>query len=270
MEARVHDLADGAPDGPACRGVDASTMTKGYVSLIDKAATIAAIVHRRQHRKATSVPYFVHPAQVALILARHGYPDILQAAGMLHDVLEDADPDDAETRRVLADLFGGLDDDASDAHAYRRALAACLRREVGPAVVTLVEAVSEVKTDALGRKLPWPERKRQALAHYGDAATPDDVLVLKSADVLHNAQSIRQGLEAEGLSVMNRFNATADQTLKNYVALSEVIQRRLSSPRHASLVGELRAAVDQLRLVLQQQLDDMRGRVAAVAGDATP
>jgi (p)ppGpp synthase/HD superfamily hydrolase len=167
MEARVHDLADGAPDGPACRGVDASTMTKGY-SLIDKAATIAAIVHRRQHRKATSVPYFVHPAQVALILARHGYPDILQAAGMLHDVLEDADPDDAETRRVLADLFGGLDDDASDAHAYRRALAACLRREVGPAVVTLVEAVSEVKTDR------WPQllkRKRQALA-IRDAATP--------------------------------------------------------------------------------------------------
>lgn len=244
-------------------------MIKGYAPLIDKAATIAAIVHRKQVRKTTSIPYFMHPAQVALILARHGYSDELQAAAMLHDVLEDADPTDVETRRILADTCGLVDEGGTDAHAYRRSLSACLRRVVGDAVVALVEAVSELKTDALGRDLPWHERKRHALAHYGDVSTPDDVLVLKAADLLHNSQSIRQGLESEGLKVMDRFKATADQTLKNYVELSDVIGRRLGAPRHASIVGELRASVAQLRLVLMQQLDDMRQRVASVTGDTT-
>lgn len=243
-------------------------MTKGYSALIDRAATIAAIVHRRQVRKTTSIPYFMHPAQVALILARHGYSDDLQAAAMLHDVLEDADEHDLETRKILVEMFGALDEAGSDAHGFRRALAGCLRREVGNTVVALIEAVSEVKTYADGRRVSWADRKRLSLAHYDDVATPDDVLVLKAADLLHNVQSIRHGLETEGLSVMDRFNGTADQTLKNYTSLAEIIGRRLAAPRHASIVGEMRAAVEQLRAVLLQQLDDMRGRVAAVAGDS--
>ena len=245
-------------------------MTKGYSTLIDKAATIGAIVHRRQVRKTTSIPYFMHPAQVALILARHGYSDELQAAALLHDVLEDADEHDTETRKILVDAYGAFDDGSHDSHAFRRALAACLRREVGDTIVSLIEAVSEVKTYGDGRRIQWPERKRLSRAHYDDPLTPDDVLVLKAADLLHNVQSIRHALELHGLSVMDRFNGTADQTLQNYTALTEIITRRLASPRHASLVGEMQAAVLALRAVLLQQLDDMRGRVAAVTPAAAP
>ena len=103
--------------------------------------------------------------------------------------------------------------------------------------------MSEVKTYGGGRRVPWPERKRLSLSHYGDPLTPDEVLVLKAADVLHNVQSIRHALELQGLSVMDRFNGTADQTIQNHTALAEIIARRLASPRHASLVSEMQAAV---------------------------
>ncbi len=243
-------------------------MTKGYSTLIDKAATIAAIVHRRQVRKTTSIPYFMHPAHVALILARHGYPDELQAAALLHDVLEDADEHDLETRKILAGMYTAFDDSSSDPQAFRRALSACLRREVGDTVVSFIEAVSDVTTYANGRRIPWPERKRIALAHYDDALTPDEVLVLKGADVLHNVQSIRQALETQGLSAMHRFSGTPDQTVQDYAAVSGIIARRLATARHASLVGEMQAAVLALQTLLLQLLDDMRGRVAAVSADA--
>ncbi len=59
--------------------------------------------HAGQLRKGTDLPYIVHPEGVATILARH-YPgrDDLEAAGWLHDVLEDT----ATTREELGARFG--------------------------------------------------------------------------------------------------------------------------------------------------------------------
>lgn len=67
------------------------------------AAAFARDRHAGQLRKGTDVPYIVHPAGVAAILARH-YPDRdeLVAAGWLHDTLEDTDT----TADEIATAFG--------------------------------------------------------------------------------------------------------------------------------------------------------------------
>ena len=59
--------------------------------------------HAGQLRTGTDIPYLVHPAGVAAILARH-YPgrDDLEAAGWLHDTLEDT----ATTSGELKARFG--------------------------------------------------------------------------------------------------------------------------------------------------------------------
>jgi (p)ppGpp synthase/HD superfamily hydrolase len=51
----------------------------------------AAVWHRDQRRKYPSgdVPYVSHLAGVASILSRHGFPEHVVAAGVLHDALED-------------------------------------------------------------------------------------------------------------------------------------------------------------------------------------
>jgi (p)ppGpp synthase/HD superfamily hydrolase len=61
-------------------------------SLVARAATFAVRAHEGQSRKGTGFPYVTHPIGVAHIL-RDYYPDdeALEAAGYLHDVLEDTD-----------------------------------------------------------------------------------------------------------------------------------------------------------------------------------
>ena len=77
-------------------------------SIVARAATYAVRAHEGQVRKGTGFPYVVHPIGVAHIL-RDYYPDdeSLEAAGYLHDVLEDTDTPE----QFLRDRFG---DDVAD------------------------------------------------------------------------------------------------------------------------------------------------------------
>ncbi|MBI5080739.1 MAG: bifunctional (p)ppGpp synthetase/guanosine-3',5'-bis(diphosphate) 3'-pyrophosphohydrolase, partial [Chloroflexi bacterium] len=48
-------------------------------TLLDSALTFAAVAHQNQKRKATNIPYVVHPVGVMLILIEFGEndPDLL-------------------------------------------------------------------------------------------------------------------------------------------------------------------------------------------------
>ena len=61
---------------------------------LDAAYKLAAIVHAKQMRKGTLIPYVAHPIHVASILARAGCSEDVVIAGVLHDVLEDGDETD--------------------------------------------------------------------------------------------------------------------------------------------------------------------------------
>lgn len=74
-----------------------------YESVVAEAASFAVRAHEGQYRKGTGFPYVVHPIGVAHIL-RDYYPgdDELEAAGYLHDVIEDCNVNYSH----LAKVFG--------------------------------------------------------------------------------------------------------------------------------------------------------------------
>lgn len=65
-------------------------MIKQYTTLAGEAAAFSVRAHEGQVRTGTQFPYVVHPIGVAHLLREH-YPDneYLEAAGYLHDVIED-------------------------------------------------------------------------------------------------------------------------------------------------------------------------------------
>ncbi len=84
-------------------GATVARPAEAETPLVVAAAAFARERHAGQSRKGTALPYIVHPEGVAAILGRC-YPgrDDLQAAGWLHDTLEDT----ATTRDELESRFG--------------------------------------------------------------------------------------------------------------------------------------------------------------------
>lgn len=60
-----------------------------YESIAAEAAAYAVVAHQHQFRKGTGFPYVVHPIGVAHILREYYDDEELEAAGYLHDILED-------------------------------------------------------------------------------------------------------------------------------------------------------------------------------------
>ena len=116
----------------------------------------AAVWHRDQRRKYPNadVPYVSHIAGVAAILSRHGFAEDVIVAGALHDVLEDC----GVTYDTLAATFGAN-------------------------VADLVRHVSEED-----KSLPWEERKRAYLEHFGKK--PWEAQAITLADKIDNFESI--------------------------------------------------------------------------------
>jgi (p)ppGpp synthase/HD superfamily hydrolase len=231
-----------------------------YSLRFDRALIVAAIVHEGQKRKGTVVPYVMHPFHVATILERHGYGETLGIAALLHDVLEDVDTTEKGVRTALREAFPALLGGApEDPGAFLAQLTQFLAEEFGPDVMALVQGVTEEKKEEGGRLIPWVERKRRQIEHYRSADTADDVVVLKAADVLHNARSITNDLRAHGLDTMRRFNGSAEDTLRYYGNLADVVQARLG--REHPLAHELWHAVRDMAHTLDEQFGSAHERV---------
>lgn len=173
----------------------------------------AAVAHRRHVRKLTDTPYFQHPAAVAWILDRAGFGEDVMIAGLLHDVIEDAEVSPEE----LASRFG-------------------------PKVARWVVYCSEVKNDAEGRKRPWIDRKRDHLAALEDAPVEARAVVL--ADKLHNLASIAFDQD-RGADVWSVFNADPERVFWYY---EETLKRcGTGDPRLERLAAECRERLDELK-----------------------
>lgn len=162
-----------------------------FSSKIQQAIQFAITAHSGQTRKGTNIPYITHPLSVALILVRAGAADDVVVSGILHDTVEDSD--------------GKVTEDT-------------LRTRFGPRVAELVMAVTE-----RDKSLPWEVRKQQALEHI--AAMDHDVLLVKSADVLHNLAEIERDVHEHGASVFERFNAPREKQLDRYAKLAAALRR---------------------------------------------
>lgn len=224
---------------PKANDEDSVTFEERY----EQALRIAAVVHAEDVRKGTRIPYITHVVHVSRLLQEYGASEAIVLAGLLHDVLEDAD-DNAVTRERLAAVFPGFEA-APGPDSLLEALVGLIDRHVGKDARRHAQAVSEQKVEG-GDPRPWKTRKLEQLAHLGSA--DEQVALLKGADTLHNITAIADDVETAGASVLTRFNASPDDLLWYYGSVVAVVVSRLT-PQHA-LSAALDMRLQRLRLAI--------------------
>jgi (p)ppGpp synthase/HD superfamily hydrolase len=125
-----------------------------------RALEFAAARHTGQRRVADHAPFILHPLEVAQLLRGRDYPDEVIAAGVLHDVIEDAGVGRVE-----------------------------LEERFGPHVAALVSAVSEPSPNG-----DYRERKA-ALRDAVSSAEPDAVAIY-AADKVAKLRELRMKIAA--------------------------------------------------------------------------
>ncbi len=134
--------------------------TKGERELIRKAYFFAKKAHEGQKRKSGE-PYFVHPFEVARILAETKLDPSTIIAGFLHDVLEDTDVIPEE-----------------------------IKKEFGQDVLNIVEGVTKITS--LNQKKKEDEDAENLIKLFLSAVEGDiRILLVKLADRLHNMRTLR-------------------------------------------------------------------------------
>lgn len=165
-----------------------------YGEKFERALVYASQLHQGQSRKGTHVPYITHLLAVAAIVGEHGGTEDEVVAALLHDAVEDQ----GGASRLVA-----------------------IRARFGETVAQIVEGCTD--TDETP-KPEWCVRKQRYIEHL--ASAPPSVLLVSSADKLHNARSILADFRVLGSSLWTRFNGGKEGTLWYYGALAEAFQGR--------------------------------------------
>lgn len=178
-------------------------------SLVDTAARIAAIAHKKQTRKQDGTPYIMHPAAVALMLAKHGFSDEVVAAALVHDVLEDTDfPEDV------------------------------LRSEMGEEVMAIVDAVTNEDS------LEWEAKKLKYIEAVRNGS--DGAKAVATADKIHNLRDLLRSLDQHGDTLWERFNRGKEKKLWFEEAMLAMLKETWQHPlvgEYGSLVKTFRQLI---------------------------
>lgn len=139
------------------------------MNLYERALKLAIMAHDGQTRKHDGSAYVAHPIMVARHVEAAGFSEMVVAAALVHDVLEDTTVTEAE-----------------------------LREQLGDEVVNIVTAVSE-DTD-----LPWEERKEKYVERV--VASGEAVWAVSVADKIHNAGDLIEFHTKAGPDAWKVFN----------------------------------------------------------------
>ncbi|MHB8870619.1 MAG: HD domain-containing protein [Thermoleophilia bacterium] len=163
----------------------------------DRALVYATHVHAGQVRKGTKIPYVAHPLAVAALVLEHGGGGDETIAALLHDAAEDQGGEER-----LADI----------------------RARFGERVADIVRACSD-DLPALGEeKREWRERKEAYLAHL--EVVDEGVLLVSSADKLHNARAILLDYREDGEDLWARFKGGREGTLWYYGEVVRILGKQ--------------------------------------------
>jgi GTP pyrophosphokinase len=193
-------------------------MTQNAVILgerFEQAVCLAMELHREQRRKGTSIPYASHLLAVTSLVLEAGANEDEAIAAVLHDSVEDCG---AELLPTLRERFG---------EAVADIVAGCTDSQVVP-------------------RPPWRERKESYLQHL-QTATPS-MLLVTSADKLHNARCILLDYRKHGEALWSRFAGGREGVLWYYGALVDA----LSALAPSTLVDELARTVSELKSLAAQ------------------
>lgn len=174
-------------------------------SLIERALVLALRAHEGHVRKDSPIPYIVHPLEVALILARHGFSDTVVAAALVHDTVED-------TPVTLEEI----------------------RRELGDEAAALVAPITHDDS------LSWDEKKKAYIESVRRA--PEEVRAISVADKIANAHSLIAAAREQGTAVWKHFNRGRDKKLWFEHAMLDMLRASWRHPlvdEYAKLVEKL-------------------------------
>ena len=190
---------------------------------ISAAFALAALVHEKQTRKSTDIPYISHPMAVAAQVAVWGGSEDQFIAALLHDVVEDGG---AQYMPVIEEHFGKH-------------------------VLDLVMACSDAAPQRGQPKGAWIERKEKYIANLRSAA--DEMLLISAADKWHNLASILADAKQLGEMVFDRFiRHDFERTDKKKMVLwyyKEIIS--VYRERKVAAAPELDSLLDEIVTVTQ-------------------
>ena len=146
------------------------------MNIAESALIFACEKHQGQTRKFSGIPYILHPAEVAGIIATMTSDLEVIASGALHDVIEDC----GVTRQELLERFGEK-------------------------VLFLVTSESEDKLADRPPESTWRERKEASLDELRHA-TDRNVKILWLADKLSNMRSFYREYKINGVNVWERLH----------------------------------------------------------------
>ena len=146
------------------------------MSKFEDALSFAVKAHAGMTRKNETIPYVLHPMEVATIVATMTSDEDVLCAALLHDVVEDT----PTTMEEVRDTFGER-------------------------IATLVASETEQKRPELPPTETWYIRKEESLAELRNSEDRG-VRILWLADKLANMRSLARLYELEGISMWGRFN----------------------------------------------------------------
>lgn len=160
-----------------------------YTQRLLSAIAFATRVHQvdqDQRRKATGLPYIIHPLTVMALVTRVTINEDVLMAAVLHDTMEDAPLAHPVTEEMLA-------------------------KEFGSAAAKLVAELSEQKRGPDGAKLPWLDRKTAALAHVPGMSP--SAKIIKTADAIANIADMIAQYKISGEAMFEGFGGTRELQL---------------------------------------------------------
>jgi guanosine-3',5'-bis(diphosphate) 3'-pyrophosphohydrolase len=199
-------------------------------ALVTKAYEFAKEAHKDQKRYSGD-PYFVHPAEVAYLLAQAGMGRRTVTAGLLHDTIEDA----GVKPKTIEDLFGSE-------------------------VLSLVEGVT--KLGAL--RYHGLERHTESLRKLFAATAKDiRVLIVKLMDRLHNARTL------EHVPREDKRKRIALETLEIYAPIADRLGMSVAKQEleDAAFPYAYPKEYEKTRALLKASGGDTKGRLEKVERD---
>lgn len=200
----------------------------GYSDRINHAFAFAAKYYGAVAPTGAGMDYLAHPANVAIILARHGCDQITIVGGILHHVLEEARPDQWPLlERKIADKFG-------------------------PVALAVAKDALEPRYDRRGGERPWQARKQDYLSQL--AIAEPRALDICVADEIHSCGSTVTALRRLGVEYLRTVSrAGSDQTIWWYRSMLEILASRPDWPQR-QMLAELRLiSADLVRSLRQRE-----------------
>lgn len=175
-------------------------------SRVTHALHVAIKAHGKQTRKGSSLPYYYHLIEVALLLEAQGCNSTTITAGLLHDVLEDV----SETVYSKANMI----------------------QDFGTDVTNLVVSLSEVKShiqNGVNTTISWKNRKEAYIEHLKSVQI--EALDICLADKISNLRSMIEDHHRDPTHFWSRFNNTNPQAhIWYYTSIeSQIAQKRKSN-----------------------------------------